>query len=172
MPASMINTNETAVDLVAARLISGAWFPSEYEGNPSMIEQWAARCAGALLADVAAMTAGMCHWTQSRGNARDESHWNFHYGSPCPYEAMAAVLCGEPDPRHEVHANDVWRSSGGRRIGRTPDKITRHGCGCVTGWDDAFEECVLARCPQHSASRLEPREQPPAPSADPSVVSS
>lgn len=48
----------------------------------------------------AAAVSSLCHWTLNRGNVQlRETHQQFHYGSPCPYEAMAAVLRGEPDPR-------------------------------------------------------------------------
>lgn len=48
------------------------------------------------LVDVGAL----CHWQQSRGGVADrESHAAFHYDSPCPYEVVAALLRGEPDPR-------------------------------------------------------------------------
>lgn len=49
--------------------------------------------------------AGMCHWTQGRGDARDITHVAFHNGSPCPYQAMADVAAGLPDPRDAV---TVW----------------------------------------------------------------
>jgi crossover junction endodeoxyribonuclease RusA len=42
----------------------------------------------------------LCHWCQGRGE--DISHEAFHYGSPCPYLVVAAVLAGQPDPRDEV----------------------------------------------------------------------
>lgn len=44
----------------------------------------------------------MCHWVRGVGAARDESHFAFHYGSVCPYSAVAAVLRGDPDPRDDV----------------------------------------------------------------------
>lgn len=49
--------------------------------------------------------AEMCHWHQNRYGAQDIEHVAYHYGSPCPYEAMAAVIAGEPDPRD---AMTVW----------------------------------------------------------------
>lgn len=47
----------------------------------------------------------MCHWHQNRGGAQDVTHALFHHGNPCPYEAIAAVLAGQPDPRDNV---TVW----------------------------------------------------------------
>jgi hypothetical protein len=38
----------------------------------------------------------MCQW--KRGD-QAASHKAFHFGNVCPYDAMAAVLRGEPDPR-------------------------------------------------------------------------
>lgn len=53
-----------------------------------------------ILDEAAAKVAGMCHWVQNvNGIASMESHTEFHFGFTCPYEAMAAVLRGEPDPR-------------------------------------------------------------------------
>jgi crossover junction endodeoxyribonuclease RusA len=46
--------------------------------------------------------ATLCHWTQGRGDAQEVTHAAFHYGSPCPYEVMAAVMLGLPDPRDAV----------------------------------------------------------------------
>lgn len=48
---------------------------------------------------------GLCHWVQNRdGCAERETHNAFHFDNPCPYEAIAAVLRGEPDPREAVPA--------------------------------------------------------------------
>lgn len=47
----------------------------------------------------------MCHWHQNRHGAQDVTHALYHFGSPCPYEAVAAVLAGQPDPRDDV---TVW----------------------------------------------------------------
>lgn len=62
-----------------------------------------------LIAAVTAHNAdtarAMCHWVQGRGNARADTHEAFHFGDQpgqsgvCPYEAVAAVLTGQPDPR-------------------------------------------------------------------------
>lgn len=41
----------------------------------------------------------MCHWRQDRGDARSQTHEEFHFGHVCPYEAMASVLRGKGDPR-------------------------------------------------------------------------
>jgi len=54
--------------------------------------------ARAALEAAATLVEGMCHWKQGR-HWPGEDHWQFHYSNPCPYEAMAAVLRGEPDPR-------------------------------------------------------------------------
>lgn len=37
----------------------------------------------------------LCHWTPGSS----ETHEEFHFGNPCPYAVVAAVLRGEPDPR-------------------------------------------------------------------------
>lgn len=70
-----------------------------------------ARYRAAIEVQAAAVVESMCHWAQGCGDARSESHERFHYGSPCPYEAMAAVLRGEPDPREpapgHVHDSDT-----------------------------------------------------------------
>lgn len=44
----------------------------------------------------------MCHWKQleSLHPGQVIGHRAFHFGSTCPYEAMAAVLRGQPDPRN------------------------------------------------------------------------
>lgn len=52
-----------------------------------------------ITAQNAATVAGMCHWVQGVGDARAETHREFHFGFTCPYEAAAAVLRGQPDPR-------------------------------------------------------------------------
>ena len=44
--------------------------------------------------------AALCHWR--RGLANDLSHVAFHFGSVCPYDAVAEVLAGRPDPRDLV----------------------------------------------------------------------
>lgn len=44
--------------------------------------------------------AELCHWRQ--GRADDISHDAYHYGSPCPYSVVAAVLAGQPDPRDDI----------------------------------------------------------------------
>jgi hypothetical protein len=44
----------------------------------------------------------MCHWRQLQTPLGPElvaGHRAFHFGYTCPYEAMAAVLRGLPDPR-------------------------------------------------------------------------
>jgi hypothetical protein len=52
-----------------------------------------------LHVEAAATVADLCHWRQGVGNARDQTHALFHFGSPCPYMVAAAVLQGQPDPR-------------------------------------------------------------------------
>jgi crossover junction endodeoxyribonuclease RusA len=52
--------------------------------------------------ELTAAIPGLCHWRQARGDASDVSHEAFHYGSPCPYLVVAAVLAGQPDPRDDV----------------------------------------------------------------------
>lgn len=42
----------------------------------------------------------LCHWR--RGLALDITHTAFHFGSICPYDAVAEVLAGRPDPRDLV----------------------------------------------------------------------
>lgn len=42
----------------------------------------------------------LCHWR--RGLANDVSHVAFHFGGVCPYDAVAEVLAGRPDPRDLV----------------------------------------------------------------------
>lgn len=42
----------------------------------------------------------MCHWKQGLGDARQQDHAAFHFGFTYPYDAMAAVLRGQPDPRN------------------------------------------------------------------------
>ncbi len=59
--------------------------------NDRLREQW--------YAEAAVLVEHLCHWVQDRGNARTETHEQFHFLNPCPYAAMAAVLRGEPDPR-------------------------------------------------------------------------
>lgn len=44
----------------------------------------------------------LCHWRRALGDARDVSHHAFHFGSVCPYDAVAAILAGQPDPRDDV----------------------------------------------------------------------
>jgi crossover junction endodeoxyribonuclease RusA len=48
--------------------------------------------------------AGLCHWRQNRADVQNDcpSHFAYHFGSVCPYEAMDAFLAGEPDPRDLV----------------------------------------------------------------------
>lgn len=42
----------------------------------------------------------MCHWRQNIKDVQlNQSHDDFHFGYPCPYESMAAVLRGQKDPR-------------------------------------------------------------------------
>lgn len=50
----------------------------------------------------ASVVESLCDWTADMYGARDDglSHDQYHYGHYCPYEAMAAVLRGKPDPRH------------------------------------------------------------------------
>lgn len=45
----------------------------------------------------------LCHWRQ--GLANDVSHHAFHFGAVCPYDAVDAILAGQPDPRDDVA---VW----------------------------------------------------------------
>lgn len=42
----------------------------------------------------------LCHWR--RGLANDVTHVAFHFGSVCPYVAVAEVLAGRADPRDAV----------------------------------------------------------------------
>lgn len=45
----------------------------------------------------------MCHWRRNTAGVQEfETHAAFHYGSVCPYDAIAAVLAGQPDPRDDV----------------------------------------------------------------------
>lgn len=55
--------------------------------------------AGAVTERNAATVEELCHWVQRIGNARAETHREFHFGFTCPYEASATVLRGQPDPR-------------------------------------------------------------------------
>lgn len=65
----------------------------------------------------------LCHWRQNRAGCQDaESHWSFHYGSPCPYDVTAAWLLGEPDPRDAV---SEWRIDLPFKDGKPP--ITLNG---------------------------------------------
>ena len=51
-------------------------------------------------AEQAATTVeAMCHWKQDETVRQRVTHETFHFGNVCPYDAMAAVLRGQPDPR-------------------------------------------------------------------------
>jgi hypothetical protein len=61
--------------------------------------EWQVESAGEQCADE---VEAMCHWKraeQHSGKRTPEAHRAFHFGYTCPYEAMAAVLRGQPDPR-------------------------------------------------------------------------
>jgi hypothetical protein len=59
--------------------------------------------AARVRAEASGTVAAMCHWVQDVGGVRArESHEAFHFGYSCPYEAVAAVLRGEPDPRRDA----------------------------------------------------------------------
>jgi crossover junction endodeoxyribonuclease RusA len=45
----------------------------------------------------------LCHWRQ--GLVSDVTHQAFHFGALCPYDVVAAVLAGQPDPRDDIA---VW----------------------------------------------------------------
>lgn len=54
------------------------------------------------LSDLNDQIVGLCHWHQNReGVQSTHSHLRFHFDNPCPYEAVAAVLRGDPDPREQ-----------------------------------------------------------------------
>jgi hypothetical protein len=60
--------------------------------------------------------AQLCHWRQ--GLANDVTHHAFHFGSVCPYDAVAAILAGRPDPRDlvaewRVDITDALNAKGG-----------------------------------------------------------
>jgi hypothetical protein len=42
----------------------------------------------------------LCHWR--RGLATEQTHTAYHYGSCCPYDVVAAILAGAPDPRDNI----------------------------------------------------------------------
>lgn len=54
-----------------------------------------ARLVEVALAASASAVEALCHWTPDS----TETHEDFHYGNPCPYAVVAAVLRGEADPR-------------------------------------------------------------------------
>lgn len=58
---------------------------------PSMLDVMAA----------ADMVEQLCDWTADFRGAQGlcPQHRDWHYGSVCPYRAMAEVLRGNPDPR-------------------------------------------------------------------------
>lgn len=78
-----------ALDGVSGRL------PGIRSAVASLTANAARRCIGS---EVATSIANLCHWTQNRDD-NPESHEDFHYGNPCPYAVVAAILRGEPDPR-------------------------------------------------------------------------
>ena len=52
----------------------------------------------------AATVEALCDWTADFKGTRtviDPDHEHWHLGYPCPYDAMAAVLRGHPDPRRQ-----------------------------------------------------------------------
>jgi hypothetical protein len=55
----------------------------------------------AIREEAAAEVEVMCHWKQldALHPGKMTAHPAFHFGFTCPYEAMAAVLRGQPDPR-------------------------------------------------------------------------
>lgn len=52
----------------------------------------------------AGLVEGMCDWKNPRFAPPTESHEDFHFGYICPFDAMAAVLRGEQDPRNAFSA--------------------------------------------------------------------
>lgn len=62
----------------------------------------------ALVPLLAEAITGMCDWVANDYGARSQQplHEEFHFGFHCPYEAVAAILRGEPDPRHTLRAEN------------------------------------------------------------------
>lgn len=75
----------------------------------------------------------LCHWVQGAGNARESTHEDFHgWGNPCPFEVVAAVLTGQPDPRDTPNPEPL-PSLAERRIAAVLEAVeVGRGHGCTT----------------------------------------
>lgn len=86
----------------ATDALKSQWVVGIYPIRPFEAADIAVRAARQAIRDeAAAEVKAMCHWKQldALHPGKVTGHRAFHFGFTCPYEAMAAVLRGQPDPR-------------------------------------------------------------------------
>lgn len=66
------------------------------------------------------------------------------------FEKVDAYVANLDDASGMPELVGQWRTTNDRPITRRPGHVEQHGCGCVTGWDDVHEACILTRCADHA----------------------